>query len=54
MSEEQGCKKCKQKNTEYNQWATVVFGFWVLGTSVYGSIILINQFIGYIKSVFGI
>lgn len=53
MSEEQGCKKCKQKNTEYKQWMTVVFGFWVLGTSIYGSIILIRQIVEYFKSVFG-
>jgi hypothetical protein len=54
MSEEQGCKKCKQKNTEVKQWATVVLGFWVLGTSIYGSFVLISRFIEYIKSAFGI
>ncbi len=54
MSEEQECKKCKQKNTEYKQWLTVVFGFWVLGTSIYGSLILIGKFAEYLKSVFGI
>ena len=53
MSEDQGCKKCKQKNTEVKQWATVAFGFWVLGTSIYGSFILIIKFVDYIKLVFG-
>ena len=53
MSEEQGCKKCKQKNTDYKQWSAGVLGFWVLGTSIYGSWILIDKFIDYLKVVFG-
>ena len=53
MSEEQGCKKCKEKNTNYKQWGTVVFGFWVLGTSIYGSFILLRQFTEYLKLVLG-
>ena len=54
MSEEQGCKKCKQKNTNLKQWATGALGFRVLGTSIYGTIVLVRHLTEYLRQVFGI
>ena len=39
------CKKCKQKGVSKSQWASIILGFYILGTSIYGSIILIRKII---------
>lgn len=49
------CQSCKSK-TKVNEikWGVMIFGTWVLGTSIYGSVIIFSKLIDYIKSVFGI
>ena len=54
MSEEQGCKKCKQVDFRFEQIAVGLFGFWILGTSIFGSYIIIKDFINFVRQVFGI
>lgn len=54
MAEQEGCKKCNQKNTYSGQILTIILGFWVLGTSIVGSAIVFGKIIDYIKVVFGI
>ena len=49
MQETTGCKKCKQRDRRGYQWLMVVFGFYVIFSSIYGSIALIKEFLKLIK-----
>jgi len=40
------CQKCKQKPTSNLQYATIVLGFYIIGSSVYGTIKLVELIIG--------
>jgi len=40
------CKKCNQKPTSKTQYATLIFGAYLLGAAIYGTITLVNQIIG--------
>lgn len=39
-----GCGSCKQKGLKPNQWFMVIFGFYILFSSIYGTIKLIRLF----------
>lgn len=54
MSEQNGCKKCRQKNTSWKQIGLGILGFYMLGSSIYGTIVLFSNLSNYIKEVFGI
>lgn len=49
MSEEQGCKKCKEKDRRSYQWLMVVLGFYIIFSSIYGSIILFGKIMNFFK-----
>jgi hypothetical protein len=40
------CKKCNQKPTSNLQYATIVLGFYLLASSIYGTIKLVEKLIG--------
>lgn len=43
------CKKCNQKPASKGQYATIFFGVYLLGSSIYGTIILIKDLISLFK-----
>jgi len=45
MQETTGCKKCRQRDRRHYQWMMVVLGFYIIFSSIYGSVILFKQFI---------
>ena len=50
MSETQGCKKCNQKKgIPANQIIAIVGGFYVLFTSIYGTMVLVGKIISLFK-----
>jgi hypothetical protein len=49
MSEEKECKKCNKKNTSVKQILMGLLGFYVLGTSIYGTIQIIHNIINLFK-----
>ena len=40
------CKKCNQKPTSKLQYLTIVLGFYLLASSIYGTIMLVQKLIG--------
>jgi hypothetical protein len=49
MSEEKKCKKCSKRNATIRQILMGVVGFYVLGTSIYGTIQIIHNIIALFK-----
>jgi hypothetical protein len=45
MSEEKECKKCKQKNTSPKQLLMAIGGFYLLFSSIYGTIQIVHNII---------
>jgi len=45
MSETTGCKKCKEKDNRNYQWLLVILGFYILISSVYGTIVIFEKII---------
>lgn len=43
------CQKCNQKPTSKLQYATITLGFYILGSSVYGTIKLFELMMGLFK-----
>ena len=39
------CKKCNQKPTSKGQYATIIFGAYLLFAAIYGTIALVHDFI---------
>ena len=39
----QGCKKCKQRGISKKQIGMIVLGFYILFSSLYGTIVLLNK-----------
>ena len=52
--QEKGCKKCKQKGPGTFQIGSIILGFYVLFSSIYGTIELVKSMISWVKSSFGI
>jgi hypothetical protein len=42
-TEKEGCTKCKNKGLSKTHWMMLTFSFYVLATSIYGSIVLIKK-----------
>ena len=40
-----GCKSCKQKGPGPVQIGSIILGFYILGTSIYGTIVLFKDII---------
>jgi hypothetical protein len=49
MSEEKKCKKCTKRNATIKQISMGLLGFYVLGTSIYGTIQIIHNIINLFK-----
>ena len=49
MSETKGCKKCQKKNTNVKQIGLAILGFYMLGSSIYGTIELFKLIVNYFK-----
>jgi len=45
MSEEKECKKCKEKNASTKQILMAIGGFYILFSSIYGTIQIIHNII---------
>jgi hypothetical protein len=45
----EGCKTCKQKGPGKFQIGVIVLGFYIIGTTIYGTYTLINDIISYFK-----
>ena len=43
MINSQGCKKCKQRGVSKKQIGMIVLGFYILFSSIYGTIVLFNK-----------
>ena len=43
------CKKCNQKPTSNTQYLTIAAGFYLLGSSIYGTLKIVEFLIGLIK-----
>lgn len=39
------CKTCNQKPTSKSQYATIALGVYLLGTAIYGTIVIIKNLI---------
>jgi len=39
------CKKCNQKPTSKGQYATIIFGTYLLFAAIYGTIALVHDFV---------
>ena len=49
------CQSCKSDSPVNKvKWSVLLLGSWVLGSSIYGSVIIFNNLINYIKVFFGI
>ncbi len=44
-----GCKTCKQKGPGPIQIGSIILGFYILFTSVYGTIVLVKDIISWFK-----
>jgi hypothetical protein len=44
-----GCKTCKQKGPGPVQIGSIILGFYILFTSVYGTIVLVKDIISWFK-----
>jgi hypothetical protein len=49
-----GCKKCKQKGPGALQIGSIIVGFYILFSSIYGTIEIGKSIISWVKSSFGI
>jgi hypothetical protein len=49
-----GCKKCKQKGPGALQIGSIIVGFYILFSSIYGTIEISKSIISWIRSSFGI
>jgi len=49
MTETTGCKKCKEKDSRNYQWLMVIFGFYILISSIYGTKVLIEKLMDFFK-----
>jgi len=49
-----GCKKCKQKGPGVLQIGSIIVGFYILFSSIYGTIEISKSIISWIRSSFGI
>jgi hypothetical protein len=49
-----GCKKCKQKGPGAFQIGSIILGFYVLFSSIYGTIEIGKSIISWVKLSFGI
>jgi hypothetical protein len=47
--EEKSCKQCQKKGVSKTQIGTIILGFYVLGVSIYGTIVLVHNLIEYFK-----
>jgi len=45
----EGCKTCKQKRPGSFQIGSIILGFYVLGTSIYGTIVLFKDILNLFK-----
>jgi hypothetical protein len=43
MEKEKKCNSCKKENFGIKEWGLIIFGFYMLGTSIYGTIQLIKH-----------
>jgi len=41
----EGCKTCNQKPTSRSQYVTIAVGFYLLGSAIYGTIVMIKNLI---------
>jgi hypothetical protein len=46
---EKECKQCQKKGVSKTQIGSIVLGFYVLGISIYGTIVLVHNLIEYFK-----
>lgn len=44
-----GCSSCKQKGIKKGQIGSVILGLYIMGSAVYGTIMLIDKFITLFK-----
>ena len=44
---EEECKTCKQKGLTTGQWAMIISSFYILFSSIYGTIKIIKELINY-------
>jgi len=44
MTEKKDCKTCKKQKLNLQDWLMVIVGFYMLSTSIYGTIHLIRHF----------
>jgi hypothetical protein len=48
-TQQQGCKTCKQKGPGAFQIGTIILGFYILASSIYGTIVLVKDLISWFK-----
>ena len=49
MSETTGCEECKKRDSRGYQWFIVFLGFYLIFSSVYGSVILFEKLMSIFK-----
>ena len=45
MKKEKECSSCKKEGLDIKEWGLMILGFYMLGTSIYGTIHLIKHLI---------
>jgi len=45
----EGCKTCKQKGPSPFQIGTIILGFYLLSTSIYGTVVIIRNIIDFLN-----
>lgn len=53
-NQEKSCKKCNQKGPGAIQIGSIILGFYVLFSSIYGTIEIIKSIVSWVKLSFGI
>jgi hypothetical protein len=53
-SQTSGCKKCKQKGPGAIQIGSIILGFYVIFSSIYGTIEIVKSIVSWVKLSFGI
>jgi hypothetical protein len=48
-TQQQGCKTCKQKGPGPVQIGSIILGFYILFTAIYGTIVLTKDIISWFK-----
>jgi hypothetical protein len=46
-NEKEGCTKCKNKGLTKTHWLMLTFSFFILSTSVYGTIQIVKNLVNY-------